>query len=258
MAKKRIRIYFDFDGTLTPVSGYEAVQTGIPKAFKDGVNTPEARAKLLKDKNFDGAKFGLEQKAKTFILSLIELKKNNPDVEIDMVIVSRNYGDYIRAILERGGIDLITFDQIYDTTSTFKNGKGEPVADQPVAEVFTLVALDPANHAIDEGGEGQSRDDQRHRDAEQADEDGAEQAGDDPRETDECAAAYPPHELENKCLHGMEGYIARAIFVHEVDDQRRDHAQETGHQVQQHTQVSQHGPGALVGGRERAAPARTG
>src|SRR3990170_2587615 len=87
---------------------------------------------------------------------------------------------------------------------------GEPVADQPVAEVFTLVALDPANHAIDEGGEGQSRDDQRHRDAEQADEDGAEQAGDDPRETDECAAAYPPHELENKCLHGMEGYIARA------------------------------------------------
>lgn len=131
-------IYLDFDGTLTGAPGKDVIGTELCTTLKD-VNTPEGRATYKSAYENSEDKVKITNGTKKF---LNEMNKLHPTVQI--VIISRNYENYIRALLEFENIDT-------KNITIYPRGKGRelgPGEDKNQAVINHEINLNPGFRLI--------------------------------------------------------------------------------------------------------------
>ncbi len=102
-------VYFDFDGTLTGCDGQTIWPYGICSRFETA-DTAEKRTELWQDEQimdkveqFESAQSSLSMNMTPKAVDMLKyLNEQKPAIKV--VIVSRNYGNYILAQLEKAGI----------------------------------------------------------------------------------------------------------------------------------------------------------
>jgi hypothetical protein len=111
-------IYLDFDGTITGIRGSQVINTPLCNNLAVA-DTPEKRSQYKKDylESDDAVKI-----TKEAVVFLNRMTKLHPSVQI--VIISRNYENYIRGLLEFEGIDTANI-TIYPRGEGNKLGPGE-------------------------------------------------------------------------------------------------------------------------------------
>lgn len=126
MAKSNNIVYLDFDGTLTGAHGKEVIGSKLCIDLSDK-DTFEERRKFKDDYDQSEQKIKITEEARKF---LEETNKLYPQVQI--VIISRNYENYIKALLEFANIkhENIT---IYPRGMGNKLGPGEDKHDAVVS-----------------------------------------------------------------------------------------------------------------------------
>lgn len=98
-------VYFDFDGTLTNLSGTRLFQLSPPgEVGGDNPDERQASLKLFQDKLLKACTPGEYNDSQISAGAVTCLKKLSKYKNVQVVIISKNYDSYIRAMLEQKGV----------------------------------------------------------------------------------------------------------------------------------------------------------